>query len=431
MNRVPRADWAAIVPWKGISGKPSWIGPDGPIVDMSAVQWAGIPANRIPVWNGTRFVPVVAPGSSGGGGSGQIKDGDAPAIAVRRNPIGQPNGPFEDVWARFECNVKTFGATGDGGTVDSDAFNNALYAIEAAGGGTLYIPPGTYVCPNLNQLGMNIKIRGGGIGVSVLEFGNGIGFDFIGDSETWFAAEGLSINTCSIAFMMESGNVQIREISAEVQSRGFELGALETLASGTIEGVFLFPVGTATAIEGNASNLNVSSLHALEYFGEWDRGVSLLAGTSNIFADSYFGQANYEGLYFGTSVANSRAHDLTFQNIAGTALYSDAGTNNYINEIFGIGGNSDTRFDNRKELLAVFNWSPGTVAPGHGYYDDFVAPGAALGDQVIYGAPLPLSEGALVRSEVRSSNLIRLTVMNLGTSLLNLDHGAWKMRVFN
>jgi len=42
--------------------------------------------------------------------------------------------------------VRKFGATGDGKTVDSPAINKAIEAVAAAGGGVLVFPAGTYVC---------------------------------------------------------------------------------------------------------------------------------------------------------------------------------------------------------------------------------------------------------------------------------------------
>jgi len=42
--------------------------------------------------------------------------------------------------------VRRFGATGDGKTVDSPAVNKAIEAASAAGGGTVVFPAGTYVC---------------------------------------------------------------------------------------------------------------------------------------------------------------------------------------------------------------------------------------------------------------------------------------------
>ncbi|MGD1029612.1 MAG: glycoside hydrolase family 28 protein [Opitutaceae bacterium] len=42
-------------------------------------------------------------------------------------------------------NVRAFGATGDGKTLDTDAFNKAIEAAAAAGGGTVEVPAGTYL----------------------------------------------------------------------------------------------------------------------------------------------------------------------------------------------------------------------------------------------------------------------------------------------
>ena len=43
-------------------------------------------------------------------------------------------------------NVREFGATGDGKTVDTPAINKAIEAVAAKGGGMLVFPPGTYMC---------------------------------------------------------------------------------------------------------------------------------------------------------------------------------------------------------------------------------------------------------------------------------------------
>jgi polygalacturonase len=43
-------------------------------------------------------------------------------------------------------NARTYGATGDGKTVDTPAIDNAIEAVAAAGGGTLVIPAGRYLC---------------------------------------------------------------------------------------------------------------------------------------------------------------------------------------------------------------------------------------------------------------------------------------------
>ena len=43
-------------------------------------------------------------------------------------------------------NIRDFGATGDGLTIDSDAVNRAIDAASANGGGTVYFPAGYYLC---------------------------------------------------------------------------------------------------------------------------------------------------------------------------------------------------------------------------------------------------------------------------------------------
>ena len=50
------------------------------------------------------------------------------------------------VGASLALDVQTLGATGDGQTLDSPAINAAIDAVAAAGGGTVYVPPGVYRC---------------------------------------------------------------------------------------------------------------------------------------------------------------------------------------------------------------------------------------------------------------------------------------------
>jgi parallel beta-helix repeat protein len=47
--------------------------------------------------------------------------------------------------APLEFDVRRFGAAGDGSTLDTDAINRAILAAQAAGGGTVVLPPGVYL----------------------------------------------------------------------------------------------------------------------------------------------------------------------------------------------------------------------------------------------------------------------------------------------
>ena len=60
-------------------------------------------------------------------------------VALAQSPAA-PNA------AEAIYDVRRFGATGDGKTVDSPAINKAIEAVAAAGGGVLVFPAGTYVC---------------------------------------------------------------------------------------------------------------------------------------------------------------------------------------------------------------------------------------------------------------------------------------------
>src|SRR5262245_13342585 len=64
-----------------------------------------------------------------------------------------------------ELNVRNFGAVGDGVADDGPAFQRALDALAAAGGGTLFIPEGKYaivtpVSKNFTGLASSITITG-------------------------------------------------------------------------------------------------------------------------------------------------------------------------------------------------------------------------------------------------------------------------------
>ena len=62
-----------------------------------------------------------------------------PAIASQTN---EPIRSATAAVASGSFNVRNFGATGDGKTLDSPAINSAIAAASAAGGGTVYFPAG-------------------------------------------------------------------------------------------------------------------------------------------------------------------------------------------------------------------------------------------------------------------------------------------------
>jgi polygalacturonase len=67
-----------------------------------------------------------------------------------------PTSPAENEPTHI-FNVRTYGATGDGTTLDTPAINRAIEAASASGGGTVHFPPGTYLCYSI-RLKSNVVI---------------------------------------------------------------------------------------------------------------------------------------------------------------------------------------------------------------------------------------------------------------------------------
>jgi parallel beta-helix repeat protein len=99
------------------------------------------------------------------GAEGSTPVAHSPGFIVKQVLTGGVLANLRDAPAVF--NVKTeFLAAGDGVTVDSASFNNAVTALSAAGGGTLVVPAGTYVMSDV-MFGSNITVRGAGAGATI------------------------------------------------------------------------------------------------------------------------------------------------------------------------------------------------------------------------------------------------------------------------
>lgn len=78
-------------------------------------------------------------------------------------------------------NVRDYGAKGDGSTLDTAAIQRALDAAHAAGGGTVYIPAGTYIVHSISgkasdgalQIRSNVTLVGDGMGASNIKVMDG------------------------------------------------------------------------------------------------------------------------------------------------------------------------------------------------------------------------------------------------------------------
>ena len=423
MNRVPVADWAATAPWDGIQGKPS-VFPSGP-VDLSQVTWNGVSANRYPVWNGTRFVPTALPSSSSS--AAVFTEVKVPGVAYRKRPSGQPSGQLQNVWDRYESNVRLFGAAGDGGTNDTQATNAAIDVVNS-GGGSLYFPAGTYRlnAALLNYLTANVKIRGDGIGVTVIDFQNTGGFSASNESGC-IGITGVSIINSTTALDVSCAELYVSESAFEASHRCMDISGV---VKGYATSCLFVSLGTATGIYGDFSGMEISD-HRFIDEGVWQDGINLGSGVDNIFSNIYVGNANESALSLGTATYGNRVSNISFKNILGAEPILNLGTNNYVSDQFGLGGNANTDYDQRKNLISVFNWDAPSIPIGTGYYDDFNVPGASFGDQTVWGSPVLFPPSVRVQSQVVASDTVRISVVNMGTATVDIDSGDWRLRVFN
>ncbi len=63
---------------------------------------------------------------------------------------GQLDSAPNQQWLRGSLNVRAFGATGDGKTIDTPAINRAIEAAASSGGGTVVVPAGVYACYSIH-----------------------------------------------------------------------------------------------------------------------------------------------------------------------------------------------------------------------------------------------------------------------------------------
>jgi polygalacturonase len=80
---------------------------------------------------------------------GTLAAGAVPFTA-RAAASGSINPTPNQQWLSGLLNVRNFGATGDGTTIDTPAINRAIQTAASSGGGTVVVPAGTYACYSIH-----------------------------------------------------------------------------------------------------------------------------------------------------------------------------------------------------------------------------------------------------------------------------------------
>jgi len=80
-------------------------------------------------------------------------------LSLGRSAAAQGEGDVAP-WA----DVRRFGAKGDGATIDSPAFNRAIDFVAGRGGGTVFVPAGTYACYTIRlKSGVTLRLDSGAV----------------------------------------------------------------------------------------------------------------------------------------------------------------------------------------------------------------------------------------------------------------------------
>jgi polygalacturonase len=102
-------------------------------------------------------------------------------------------------------NIKNYGAIGDGHTLDTKAFNNAIAACVKAGGGTVLVPPGTFVTGTF-QLFSNIDLfLSPGAVIKASENTN----DYLMQTDYGFSGSGAGGKKLGLIFVNDAQNISI------------------------------------------------------------------------------------------------------------------------------------------------------------------------------------------------------------------------------
>src|SRR4030095_14536539 len=100
------------------------------------------------------------------------------SVAAQRNTRSQrTNQPVAKASPTFAFNVRGFGATGDGKTLDTAAINKTIDAAAGNGGGTVFFPAGSYLSVSIHLKSNVALYLDQGATIVAAETGPGVQYD--------------------------------------------------------------------------------------------------------------------------------------------------------------------------------------------------------------------------------------------------------------
>ena len=436
--RTTRSDWAASVPWGGITGKPAGLAGTSGTSTRTIVQTVG--GNTVSTES-----PVLPLNAIG--------------VFTRRQPPGLPYGPTQDVVFQEIFDVVQYGATGFDTTDDLAAFNHAIADLNAAGHGCLYLPAGDYYLGgDLDEITVPATIRGEGAGASnCIVTGNGFRG---GAGGNWFGAQEFSLlsdGTAGTGLSLTDGTsvgVPTSFSFHDLELIGFNTGiaisavdrpgyvtncriaplslGLNIMCAGLVAGdVIFYNLGTTAAVGITLAGNDhvVHDCRFLSFAARWASALTCATGDridlSNLLVH---GTAN--AAVSLTTAGRVRLTNLSFGDVQGTPPVVFSPLLHYVNELTGLGGNADTSFDLRKELAAAVTWNPDSLRPLESTTKDITVTGARFGDQVAIGTA-DNTDYLMVSGRVVSDDTVRITLQNVSINTVDLGSATYKCRIFN
>jgi parallel beta-helix repeat protein len=310
----------------GEPGAPGPAGPPGPAEGVEFQVNKGVPDGYAPL-GADGLVPAAhLPASTGGGV-------DTMAELTDVTPTGLAVGTAVDAKAGraalvaerdFQFNVLDYGAVGDGAVNDRAAIQAAITACQAAGGGVVYIPKGTYLVSGGSVLvtGTNITVQGAGRTATILK-----------------TTTNHAVLTCENAVGPVVRDLQVLGDADATKTAQFGVW-FDYVTGGVIENVWAKNLGYDGILLLRGCNYNTVSNCIVT--GCQDDSINIgghpdAASTHNVVV----GNTLRDGLHVGVHISwNSQFTTVSSNTIA------NMGTNGIdtfqVNETVGMGGNSIT-----------------------------------------------------------------------------------------
>ncbi len=144
--------------------------------------------------------------------------------------------------------VRAYGAKGDGQTDDSTAIQAAITAAANNGGGTVYLPPGTYICAGQSQLciqNSDIALVGAGWGRTTISYSHNLRFINVSGN----------ISNITVARLKLTSSGSYVEAAAGRGAIHFDAGATSNVTDSVVSEVMIDTVGTTGISGGGQRNV--------------------------------------------------------------------------------------------------------------------------------------------------------------------------------